>query len=311
MVAIAVDGKDDGPRRRRAPDRHGHRAAVGRAKAVGGGLDRCARRDGADDAVARQRSADGGAAGDGVEQRRGDEQRRRGEAQPARRRTSARSHGRTSSSNQGFRFSQAVFRQDGWGRGSTAGRWSRQASTVSVSLGRARRAEMPFLRVLPDQQRQLDLRHRRQHLGPPGLGAGLRRRQVGALRVIAGKAEGHRHDGDARPVVEARPVEPQPVAQPVARGVVERHARRLDARPGRLAGDQQPRRRRGIQHRARRMRGRRPGEAVGAEPAARDSLGQMLERHRHRREDGAAPGGRQPDRRRHSRRRPAACLRCG
>jgi hypothetical protein len=89
----------------------------------------------------------------------------------------ARSAGRSSSPNQGFRLSHAVFRQDGCGKGKTAGAWSRQARTVSVTPSCV--TEVPALRMAADET------ERRM----PGSAAITSCRQVRAQRGGGGRSE--------------------------------------------------------------------------------------------------------------------------
>ena len=63
-------------------------------------------------------------------------------------------------------------------------------------------AQMPALRVAADREDQLELRHGREQARVPGRRALAARRQVAAGGIVAGKAEAHRHDGDAALVVE-------------------------------------------------------------------------------------------------------------
>ena len=57
--------------------------------------------------------------------------------------------------------------------------------------------EVPALRVAADREDQLELRHGREQARVPGLRTLAARRQVAAGGIVAGKAESHRHDGDA------------------------------------------------------------------------------------------------------------------
>ena len=175
----------------------------------------------------------------------------------SRRATRARSSGTSSASNQGLRLSQAVLRQDGCGSGSAP------AGGAPVAHGRrrpARRAaQVPAVGIAADEQRQPDGGHGGQRAGAPGGGADRRRRQVGALGVVAGEAEGHGQHGEARAVVEGGAVDAR-----ASRAAGRRRDRRRGARahaPGRRA----PGRRAGS---APSPRAREPGAARGRWPVA-------------------------------------------
>src|SRR5690606_9862880 len=93
------------------------------------------------------------------------------------------------------------------------------------------------------------------------------RRQVSALGVLAGKAEAHGDDGELRGVVELLARHPHPVAQAVARAVVEGKARGMYAGARRLAGDADPRGGREARDGARLVRQRAPRRPVAADAA--------------------------------------------
>jgi hypothetical protein len=75
---------------------------------------------------------------------------------------------------------------------------------------------MPFLRVLTDEENELQIGESREHWLAPQLGAFATWRQVAAFGVKAGEAEAHSHDGDDLWIVENALTEPKPVAQPDA-----------------------------------------------------------------------------------------------
>ena len=136
---------------------------------------------------------------------------------------------------------------------------------------------MPGMRILPDHQHQLQLRHVLHHPGPPGGRAFTSRRQVAALRIQARKTEPHRHDGELARIIELRLVHPEPVAQPVAGRIGERPAALVHPRSRRLAGDQDRCTGRSDTDRARLVRQGIGGTAergIPADPAGRD-IGQQ------------------------------------
>src|SRR5580700_4818591 len=68
-------------------------------------------------------------------------------------------------------------------------------------------SQVPGLRILADQQDELEGRERREDALAPQGSAFASRRQVGALGVLPRKAMAHRHDRDPARVVKARLVE--------------------------------------------------------------------------------------------------------
>lgn len=131
-------------------------------------------------------------------------------------------------------------------------------------------AQMPPLRRPPDQHRQLHTRQCRQHPRSPCFSTNWRRRQIGALGIIARKAESHRHDRHPVPVMECRLIQPQPLPQPVARPIGERPAACMHSRPRRLPRQQKPRPRPEPYDRLWFMRRRRHGKPPGTQPAPGD-----------------------------------------
>ena len=112
-------------------------------------------------------------------------------------RTSLRSTGKSSASNQGLRLSQPLLRQDGCGSGSTRGR---PQAGEDLAPAPDRRGEAAAATPRRDARPgrigrsagQFELRQRREQRLAPGLGAFPARRQVAALGVVAGKAGAHR-----------------------------------------------------------------------------------------------------------------------
>src|ERR1700722_12796253 len=130
------------------------------------------------------------------------------------------------------------------------------------------RAKMPFLRVLPNEQNELQIGESRKHSLAPQFGAFAARRQVAALDVEAGEAEAHgRHGHDLR-IVEHVLSDPEPAAQPDARRVRIGTARGMDADAWRLAGDADARGGRGLEDGPWRVRQRSAiSRRVPADPA--------------------------------------------
>ena len=79
-----------------------------------------------------------------------------------------------------------------------------------------------------------------QNAPPPCLCADFRRRQVAAIGIVAGKAEGHGDDRDAVAVIEGVVVHIEPVAQAVAGAIPEWSSGFVDAQAWSLAGYQNP-----------------------------------------------------------------------
>ena len=142
-------------------------------------------------------------------------------------RISALRNGSKSISNQGLRFSQPMLRHDGCGSGRTFGLpgAAKMAPPVRDRLGqrsRARCAQMPGLRIEADGQHQLDLRHQRQQPAPA---------RPARIRAAAAGRRLWRPGRESRSpsarwrtvgVVELVAADAEPIAQPVAGGIVER-----------------------------------------------------------------------------------------
>lgn len=109
------------------------------------------------------------------------------------------------------------------------------------------------LRILADQQRQLDVRQLREQVFEPKLCSFAPWRQV-STRALARIAVAHGNDGDARPIVERTPIDSHPGPQALAARVVPWHAGRVDAASRRLSHDENPRRFMRLQHGARTKR---------------------------------------------------------
>ena len=100
---------------------------------------------------------------------------------------------------------------------------------------------------------------------PPCFGADRRRWQVATRRVVARKAERHRQDCHASPVIECVVCDPHPIAQPAARKVSKRAPADLHACAGRLARNEDAGTAIKPHHRARRVGGRRRSKAISAQ----------------------------------------------
>jgi len=138
-------------------------------------------------------------------------------------------------------------------------------------------AEMPALRISADENGGLDVgRSRHQPRAPMG-GAFPARRQVGPLVVIAGKAKAHGNDRELPGVIEFVPGDAHPVAQAVARRIVEGLAGAMDEIARRLTEDGEARRHGRLQHRARFMRQGRDEGRIHADAAGANLLMQLLE----------------------------------
>ena len=142
----------------------------------------------------------------------------------------------------------------------------------------ARGAQMPGLRILADRQNHLDLRHQFEQGCPPAWRTFAARRQVAALRIEPRKAEAHRHDGDARDIVELLRRHAHPIAQPVAARVREGRARGMNACAGRLACNTDACGLQNAKDRARLMPQRPALRAIHAEAAGTDIGGEAVER---------------------------------
>src|SRR4051794_22825160 len=106
----------------------------------------------------------------------------------------------------------------------------------------------------------------------PERGAFAAWRQVGTDRILAGKAEAHRHYRDTALVVEGLAVDAHPVAQAIARPVGEGDAALVDAGSRRLAGKAERGGRGGAQHRPRLVRqGGGANRRVAAQAAGADA----------------------------------------
>ena len=134
---------------------------------------------------------------------------------------------------------------------------------------------MPAMGMAAHQNLQLHRAQCLHHLPVPRRRTDRGRRQVGLLRVVARKAEGHRHHRHAGEVIERVRPDPQPVAQPVARGIGERPARGMDPRAGRLPRHQHPRTGPEPDHGPRCMGRCCRREAVGTDPAGPDPGGKL------------------------------------
>ena len=100
--------------------------------------------------------------------------------------------------------------------------------------------QMPFLGIATDQECELDIGQRVQHLGPPCVGANGWGWQVGAFGCGAGKAKRHRDNCDTACVIELIAGEAHPVAQAIPGWIIKRQARGVYPRTRRLACDQNP-----------------------------------------------------------------------
>ncbi len=153
--------------------------------------------------------------------------------------------------------------------------WKMVAPTRNRFSHRPGLWQMPLLRVTANGQRQANVWKGPNQAVAPCAGADRWRRQIGTL-AIPRKAKGHRQDGDAGFVVERRVVQPQPVAQPVPRGVSKWQPALVHTRAGCLPGNQQPRRRQATKNRARLVRGLGGGKTLGAEATGTDVRGKLL-----------------------------------
>ncbi len=96
------------------------------------------------------------------------------------------------------------------------------------------------------------------------------------MRIISGKAKGHRHNGHAMLIIEFNLGQPGPIAQAIARRIGKGTPRRMDPRTGGLPCDQQSRGGRKPDHRAWGMRRLGCRKTVGANPARPDFICQLL-----------------------------------
>lgn len=99
---------------------------------------------------------------------------------------------------------------------------------------------MIALSILAYQERQPHLPQQRQQFGPPKRRTFRPRWQIGVAHC-AGITKTHGGDRDMLAAIEGVPVHAQPIAQPIARGIVPGHAAFVDTPPWGLAGDQYPR----------------------------------------------------------------------
>ncbi len=97
---------------------------------------------------------------------------------------------------------------------------------------------MPSLCILPDDQNKIDLRHLRHQPRAPGGRTLPSRRQVATLRVVAGKTEAHRYDGEVSRIVKLGAIHAEPLAQSITRPVVEGKPRFVNTCPRRLPRNQ-------------------------------------------------------------------------
>jgi len=114
----------------------------------------------------------------------------------------------------------------------------------------ARVVQVPRLRILADDERQLDARHPCEKLASPGrrtFWPGWQIPGVPGPRI----AETHRQDRHASSVVEHCLVDTHPVTKPITACIVEGHAALMHLAARCLPGDQDPRTRLHLQHRAR------------------------------------------------------------
>src|ERR1700760_2242212 len=101
---------------------------------------------------------------------------------------------------------------------------------------------MPFLRVLPDEQNELQIGKSCKHAPAPEFRAFTAWRQIAALGVEAGETEAHGHDGYDLWIVENVLADSEPTAQANARRVRVGPARSMNPDTRRLAGDANARR---------------------------------------------------------------------
>jgi hypothetical protein len=111
-----------------------------------------------------------------------------------------------------------------------------------------------FLRILSDQDNQLDIWQPLEDKRVPGFRAFPSRGKVAAMSVVSGKAKSHGNEGDRPRVVKCRLAEPEPGAKARARCVRERPAREVSARARRLTDDADARGRRRLKDRTGFMR---------------------------------------------------------
>lgn len=74
-------------------------------------------------------------------------------------------------------------------------------------------AQMPTLGIAADQQRDLNIWQGGQQRAPPFFSAAFHGWDITTMLVISRKAKPHRHNSDARTVVESRFVDPHPATQ--------------------------------------------------------------------------------------------------
>ena len=84
----------------------------------------------------------------------------------------------------------------------------RLAQTLSDGL----RAKMPSLRILADEQNELQVGEKREESFAPQFGAFAARRQVAALGVVTRETEPHRHDRYRLRIVEDLFADAEPAA---------------------------------------------------------------------------------------------------
>jgi hypothetical protein len=137
---------------------------------------------------------------------------------------------------------------------------------------------MPFLRVLADKENEFEVGKKRKHFLAPQFSAFATWRQVAALRVKAGEAEAHGHDGDDLRIVENVLADAEPAAQADAGTVGIGTTGSMDSNPRRLAGDANARGGRDLEDGPRLMReaGAISGR-VAADAACADVFGQCRE----------------------------------
>jgi len=132
--------------------------------------------------------------------------------------------------------------------------WKHAGSVCAPVLGRrghrlvAVVAQEVGLRVLADEQRELDPRQLGEQLGQPQFGALSPRRHIAAL-CAPWETVAHRQDRNGVLVIERCGVDAHPVAQARTAAIVPWHATRMRVRARRLANDEKACRRARLQNR--------------------------------------------------------------
>src|SRR6185312_10138962 len=127
------------------------------------------------------------------------------------------------------------------------------------------RAQIAFQRVGTDEEGEREFRQGRKQWRMPERRAFFSRRQVVAVRVVAGKAETHTDDGDLFLVVKGFAIHAEPLAQAVARRIVEGQSRFMHAKARRLRDDAEIRAHAGADDGARLVRQVWRADAAGAD----------------------------------------------